>query len=110
MANKGKKYQDSTKLVEKAKLYDPSEALSLVVQTAKAKFDETIEAHIRLGVDSRHADQQVRGAIVLPNGTGKSMRVLVIAKGDKADEATAAGADYVGAEEQVRLPWISERL
>lgn len=101
MANKGKKYQDSTKLVEKAKLYDPSEALSLVVQTAKAKFDETIEAHIRLGVDSRHADQQVRGAIVLPNGTGKSMRVLVIAKGDKADEATAAGADYVGAEDYI---------
>ena len=101
MANKGKKYQDSTKLVEKAKLYEPSEALSLVVQTAKAKFDETIEAHIRLGVDSRHADQQVRGAIVLPNGTGKSMRVLVIAKGDKADEATAAGADYVGAEDYI---------
>lgn len=99
MANKGKKYQESTKLVEKTKLYDPSEAISLVVQTAKAKFDETIEAHIRLGVDSRHADQQVRGAIVLPNGTGKSVRVLVIAKGDKADEATAAGADYVGAEE-----------
>ena len=104
MANKGKKYQDSTKLVEKAKLYDPSEALSLVVQTAKAKFDETIEAHIRLGVDSRHADQQVRGAIVLPNGTGKSMRVLVIAKGDKADEATAAGADYVGAEGDIGKP------
>ncbi len=101
MANKGKKYQDSAKLVEKTKLYDANEAIALVVQTAKAKFDETIEAHIRLGVDSRHADQQVRGAIVLPNGTGKSVRVLVIAKGDKADEAKAAGADYVGAEEYI---------
>lgn len=101
MANKGKKYQDSSKLVEKAKLYDANEAIALVVQTAKAKFDETIEAHIRLGVDSRHADQQVRGAIVLPNGTGKSVRILAIAKGDKADEAKAAGADYVGAEEYI---------
>jgi len=101
MANKGKKYQDSTKLVEKSKLYDTNEAIALVVQTAKAKFDETIEAHIRLGVDSRHADQQVRGAIVLPNGTGKTVRVLAIAKGDKAEEAKAAGADYVGAEEYI---------
>ena len=101
MANKGKKYQDSTKLVEKTKLYDANEAIALAVQTAKAKFDETIEVHVRLGVDSRHADQQVRGAIVLPNGTGKTVRVLAIAKGDKADEAKAAGADYVGAEEYI---------
>ena len=101
MAIKGKKYQDSTKLVEKAKLYDANEAIALAVQTAKAKFDETIEVHVRLGVDSRHADQQVRGAIVLPNGTGKTVRVLAIAKGDKAEEAKAAGADYVGAEEYI---------
>ena len=101
MAIKGKKYQDSTKLVEKSKLYDTNEAIALVVQTAKAKFDETVEAHIRLGVDSRHADQQVRGAIVLPNGTGKTVRVLAIAKGDKAEEANAAGADYVGAEDYI---------
>ena len=96
MAIKGKKYQDSTKLVDKSKLYDANEAIALVVQTAKAKFDETVEAHIRLGVDSRHADQQVRGAIVLPNGTGKTARVLVFAKGDKADAAKVAGADFVG--------------
>ena len=101
MALKGKKYQDSTKLVEKTKLYDANEAIALAVQTAKAKFDETIEVHVRLGVDSRHADQQVRGAIVLPNGTGKTVRVLAIAKGDKAEEAKAAGADYVGAEEYI---------
>ena len=101
MANKGKKYQDSTKLVEKTKLYDANEAIALAVQTAKAKFDETIEVHVRLGVDSRHADQQVRGAIVLPNGTGKTVRVLAIAKGDKAEEAKAAGADYGGAEEYI---------
>ena len=93
---KGKKYKDSAKLIEKAKLYDPEEAIGLVCQTSKAKFDETIEIHIRLGVDSRHADQQVRGAIVLPNGTGKTARVLVFAKGDKADAAREAGADYVG--------------
>ncbi len=99
--NKGKKYQESIKLVEKTKLYDPSEALALVCQTAKAKFDETVEVHVRLGVDSRHADQQVRGAVVLPNGTGKTARVLVFAKGDKAAAAQAAGADYVGAEEYV---------
>jgi large subunit ribosomal protein L1 len=93
---KGKKYNESSKLVEKLKLYDPEEALELVQKTAKAKFDETIEVHIRLGVDSRHADQQVRGAVVLPHGTGKKVRVLVFAKGDKANEALAAGADYVG--------------
>ena len=92
----GKKYTDSVKLVEKNKAYDPAEALALVCQTSKAKFDETIEIHVRLGVDSRHADQQVRGAVVLPNGTGKTVRTLVFAKGDKADAAKAAGADYVG--------------
>ena len=100
--NKGKKYQESIKLVEKAKLYDPSEALDLVCRTAKAKFDETVEVHVRLGVDSRHADQQVRGAVVLPNGTGKTVRTLVFAKGDKAKEAEEAGSDYVGAEEFVQ--------
>jgi len=93
---KGKKYKDSIKLIEKSKLYDPEEAIGLVCQTSKAKFDETIEIHIRLGVDSRHADQQVRGAVVLPNGTGKTVRTLVFAKGDKADAAREAGADYVG--------------
>jgi len=93
---KGKKYKDSAKLIEKSKLYDPEEAIGLVCQTSKAKFDETIEIHIRLGVDSRHADQQVRGAVVLPNGTGKTVRTLVFAKGDKADAAREAGADYVG--------------
>ena len=98
---KGKKYQDSAKLVDKAKLYDAEEALALVCQTSKAKFDETIELHIRLGVDSRYADQQVRGAVVLPNGTGKKVRTLVFAKGDKAEAAKAAGADYVGAEDMV---------
>ena len=96
MAKYGKKYSDSVKLLEKNKVYDPSEALALVCQTSKAKFDETIELHIRLGVDSRHADQQVRGAVVLPNGTGKTVRTLVFAKGDKAEAAKAAGADYVG--------------
>ena len=93
---KGKKYQDSAKLIDKTKLYDANEAIDLVCQTSKAKFDETIELHIRLGVDSRHADQQVRGAVVLPHGTGKTVRTLVFAKGDKADAAKAAGADYVG--------------
>jgi len=97
----GKKYSDSIKLLEKAKLYDANEAIALVCQTAKAKFDETIELHIRLGVDSRHADQQVRGAIVLPNGTGKNVKVLVFAKGDKVNAALEAGADYAGAEEYV---------
>ena len=92
----GKKYQDSSKLFDSAKLYDTAEAIDLCTKTAKAKFDETVEAHIRLGVDSRHADQQVRGAIVLPHGTGKTVRVLVFAKGDKADAAREAGADYVG--------------
>ena len=98
----GKKYQDSVKLYDKTKIYEPSEALDLVCKTAKAKFDETIEIHVRLGVDSRHADQQVRGAVVLPNGTGKKVRTLVFAKGDKAKEATDAGSDYVGAEEYVQ--------
>ena len=101
MAKMGKKYSDSVKLLEKNKMYDPAEALALVCQTSKAKFDETIEVHVRLGVDSRHADQQVRGAVVLPNGTGKTVRTLVFAKGDKADAAKAAGADYVGAEDMV---------
>ena len=95
----GKKYVDSAKLIDSTKAYDSGEALDLVCQTAKAKFDETVELHVRLGVDSRHADQQVRGAVVLPNGTGKTVKVLVFARGAKADEALAAGADYVGAEE-----------
>ncbi len=93
---KGKKYTDSAKLIDKAKIYEPGEAIDLVCQTSKAKFDETVELHVRLGVDSRHADQQVRGAVVLPNGTGKTVRTLVFAKGDRAKEATEAGADYVG--------------
>lgn len=97
----GKKYSDSAKLIDRTKLYDPEEAVALVKQTAKAKFDETIEISVRLGVDPRHADQQVRGAVVLPNGTGKKVTVLVIAKGDKAAEATAAGAEYVGAEDMI---------
>lgn len=92
----GKNYLESAKLVDRAALYTPEEALDLAVKTAKAKFDETIELHVRLGVDPRHADQQVRGAVVLPNGTGKTVRVLVFAKGEKAAEAQAAGADYVG--------------
>ena len=98
---KGKKYTDSAKLYDKSKLYDTNDAITLVCQTAKAKFDETVEIHIRLGVDSRHADQQVRGAVVLPHGTGKTVRTLVFARGDKADAAKAAGADYVGAEDMV---------
>ena len=98
---KGKRYQESAKLIAKSTLYDTAEAFKLVVDTAKAKFDETVEAHIKLGVDSRHADQQVRGAIVLPHGTGKVPKVLVFAKGDKAKEAEENGADYVGAEEMV---------
>ena len=93
---RGKKYKESAKLIDRSVQYDPAEALGLVVKGASAKFDETVELHIKLGVDSRHADQQVRGAIVLPNGTGKSVRVLVFAKGDKAEAAKAAGADYVG--------------
>ena len=95
----GKKYTDSVKLVEKNRLYDPSEALDLVCQTSKAKFDETIEVHVRLGVDSRHADQQVRGAVVLPNGTGKTVKTLVFAKGDNVQKALDAGADYAGGAE-----------
>ena len=95
----GKKYTDSVKLIEKSKAYDPAEALALVCQTSKAKFDETIEIHIRLGVDSRHADQQVRGAVVLPNGTGKNVKVLVFAKGDNVQKALDAGADYAGGAE-----------
>ena len=99
--SKGKKYQDSAKLIEKTRIYDQDEAFALVCQTAKAKFDETIEVHVRLGVDSRHADQQVRGAVVLPNGTGKQVRVLCITKGDKVQAALDAGADYAGAEEYI---------
>ncbi|MDK2919820.1 MAG: large subunit ribosomal protein [Candidatus Petromonas sp.] len=101
MAKKSKKYNESLKLIDRTKLYDPDEAMELIPQIAKAKFDETVELHVKLGVDGRHADQQVRGAIVLPHGTGKSKKVLVFAKGDKAAEAEAAGADYVGAEEYV---------
>ena len=101
MAKMGKKYKASVELFDKSKMYDTAEALALVCQTSKAKFDETIEVHIRLGVDSRHADQQVRGAIVLPHGTGKTVRTLVFAKGDRAKEAQEAGADYVGAEDMV---------
>src|SRR6056297_505409 len=99
MPKRGKKYQDSSKAVDKEKLYDVKEAIDLVQETAKANFDETIEMHIRLGVDPRHADQQVRGAIVLPHGTGKTKKVLVFAKGEKASEAEEAGADYVGGQE-----------
>jgi len=101
MAKVGKKYAESVKLVDKAKLYDPAEALEIACQTSKAKFDETIEVHIRLGVDSRHADQQVRGAVVLPNGTGKKIKTLVFTKGDKVQAALDAGADYVGDKEYV---------
>ena len=97
----GKKYLESAKLVDRATLYDPAEALDLAVKTSSAKFDETVEIHVRLGVDSRHADQQVRGAVVLPNGTGKKVRVAVFAKGDAADAAAAAGAEIVGAEDLV---------
>ena len=96
---RGKNYVESAKLVEKTKLYDPKEAFDVVVKASKAKFDETVEAHIRLGVDSRHADQQVRGAVVLPHGTGKKIRVLVFAKGDNVNLALEAGADYAGADE-----------
>ncbi len=95
----GKKYVDSVKLFEKSKLYDTAEAMALVCQTSKAKFDETIEVHVRLGVDSRHADQQVRGAVVLPNGTGKTVKTLVFTKGDNVQKALDAGADYVGGAE-----------
>ena len=98
---KGKRYVEAAQPVDKAATYDVAEAVSLVKKSASAKFDETVEAHIRLGVDSRHADQQVRGAVVLPHGTGKTVRVLVFAKGPKADEAQAAGADFVGAEDLI---------
>ena len=97
----GKKYQDSVKLIDHLNQYDPDKACGLVVETGKAKFDETVEISVRLGVDPRHADQQVRGAVVLPHGTGRTIRVLVIAKGAKAEEAAAAGADYVGAEDMI---------
>ncbi|MDN5316498.1 MAG: large subunit ribosomal protein [Thermoanaerobacterium sp.] len=97
----GKKYLDSVKLIDKTRLYDANEAIDLVLKTAKAKFDETVDLSVRLGVDPRHADQQVRGTVILPHGTGKTVRVLVFAKGDKAKEAEAAGAEYVGAEELV---------
>ena len=101
MKKRGKKYQDAVKSFDKTKQYDPAEAVSIVKKNATAKFDETIEVHIRTGCDGRHADQQIRGAVVLPHGTGKTVRVLVFAKGAKADEAQAAGADYVGAEELI---------
>ncbi len=97
----GKKYNDSANLIETGKLYDVEEAVAVAIKTGTAKFDETVEVHVRLGVDSRHADQQVRGAVVLPNGTGKKVRTLVLAKADKADAAKEAGSDYVGAEELV---------
>ncbi len=99
--NKGKRYTEASKQVEKNKLYEVADGIALAVDTAKAKFDESVELHIRLGVDGRNADQQVRGVVVLPNGTGKTVKVLVIARGDKADEAAKVGADYVGAEEIV---------
>ena len=98
---RGKTYQESAQLIDRTKLYDPQEAISLVKQTAKAKFDETVDLSIRLGVDPRHAEQQVRGAVVLPHGTGKTVTVLVVAKGDKAKEAEEAGADFVGAEDMI---------
>ena len=97
----GKKYIEAAKLVDRATLYDAPEAIALVKKAATAKFDETVELHIRTGCDSRHADQQVRGAVVLPHGTGKTVRILVFAKGPKVDEATAAGADFVGGEELI---------
>src|SRR5574344_1580696 len=97
----GKKYTDSSKLIDTSKLYEPAEALDICAKTGKAKFDETVEIHVRLGVDSRHADQQVRGAVVLPNGTGKKIRVLVFARNAAADAAKEAGADYVGAEDMM---------
>ncbi|NLN45906.1 MAG: 50S ribosomal protein L1 [Clostridiaceae bacterium] len=98
---RGKRYKELAKLIDRGTLYDPADAIELVQKTANAKFDESVEIHIRLGVDSRHADQQVRGAVVLPHGTGRSIRVLVFAKGAKADEAVAAGADFVGADDMV---------
>lgn len=106
---RGKKYEDSQKLFDRQNLFDTADALDLCVKTAKAKFDETVELHVRLGVDSRHADQQVRGAVVLPNGTGKNVRILVFAKGDNIKAATEAGAEYVGAEdmmEKIQGGWM----
>ena len=102
MAKRGKKYQDAAKLIDRAELYDVDKAFELVTKTATAKFDETVEAHFKMGLDGRHADQQIRGAIVLPHGTGNTKRVLVFAKGPKATEAEEAGADYVGAEEMAQ--------
>ena len=102
MVRRGKKYQESIKLVDRTHLYDPVEAIELVIKTAKANFDETVDLSVKLGVDPRHADQQVRGAVVLPHGTGKTRKVLVFAKGEKAKEAEEAGADYVGGEELVQ--------
>ena len=98
---RGKRYQDSIKLVDTKKMYDPKEALDIIEKMPKTKFDQTVELHVKLGVDSKHADQQVRGTVVLPNGTGKTQKVLVFAKGPKAEEAKKAGADYVGAEELI---------
>ena len=98
---RGKKYQEAAKLIEKGKLYEAKEALELIEKMPKANFDETVELHVKLGVDSKHAEQQVRGTVVLPNGTGKTLKVLVFAKGDKAKEAEEAGADFVGAEELI---------
>jgi len=109
MPNRGKNYQGSAKLIDRNKLYEPTEAVKLIGEIARAKFDETVEAHIRLGVDPRRSDQQVRGAVVLPYGTGKTKRVLVFAKGEKAHEAEEAGADYVGADdlaEKIRGGWM----
>ena len=102
MAKRGKKYQEAAKLIDRAMLYDVNEAMDLITKTATAKFDETVEAHFKMGLDGRHADQQIRGAVVLPNGTGKSKKVLVFAKGEKAHEAEAAGADFVGAEDMAQ--------
>ena len=98
---RGKKYIEAAKLVDRTTQYDVADAIALVKKASTAKFDETVEVHVRTGCDGRHADQQIRGAVVLPHGTGKKVRILVFAKGDKADEATAAGADYVGAEELI---------
>ncbi|MDO5015085.1 MAG: 50S ribosomal protein L1 [Clostridia bacterium] len=106
----GKKYQESVKLIDKTKAYEPEEAMELVTKTAVAKFDETVEMHLRLGVDSRHADQQVRGAVVLPNGTGKDVKVAVFAKGQAAEDAKKAGADIVGADELVASIQKNEKL
>ncbi len=102
MPKRGKKYQEAAKLIDRAMLYDVNEAMDLITKTATAKFDETVEAHFKMGLDGRHADQQIRGAVVLPNGTGKTKKVLVFAKGEKAHEAEAAGADFVGAEDMAQ--------